>query len=213
MSYPRSAASIHSIHPLRQGSGLVFVVALHLVVIIALTQGAHIKNPMASIAPVRVLPTVDIPKPPPIPRTPFTPKDIGKVNIPTPELPTVVEQAAEKMPPESIVEQGGSESARRSESIPVVVSARIDPSRPLTQPAYPPASRRNSEEGRVELMLYILANGKVSEAKVAQSSGYSRLDDSAMREALRSWKFIPQQEDGVAVPSWQRFAITFRLNN
>jgi protein TonB len=93
------------------------------------------------------------------------------------------------------------------------VGARVDPSRPLTQPAYPPASRRNGEQGRVELMLYILPNGKVGDAKIEQSSGYSRLDDSAMREALRSWRFIPQQENGNAVASWQLFSITFRLEN
>lgn len=212
MSYPHSALSVSSTNPLRRSSGLLFVIALHLAVIAAINVGTNIKTLSTGASSVRVLPTIDAPKPPPIPREPFQPKDIGRATIETPQLPPmVIEQPAERALPETTVTQG--ETVRYNEPVQVVINAKVDPSRPLTQPAYPPASRRNSEQGRVELMLYILANGKVSEAKIAQSSGFTRLDESAMREAVRSWRFIPQQENGVAVPSWQRFAIRFRLEN
>lgn len=212
MSYSHSALSIHATHPLRRGSGLLFVIALHLAVIVAINNGTQIRGVIASVTPVKLLPLTDIPKPPPIPINPFKPAIpvTSTFSIPMPNDPVV--ESSPSVGPASTTPQSQTESnagqVERS-----IVSARVDPSRPLTQPPYPTASRRNSEQGRVELMLYILANGKVGDAKVAQSSGYSRLDESAVKEALRSWRFIPQQENGVAMPSWQRFAITFRLDN
>lgn len=212
MSYPHSALSIRSTNPLRKSSGLIFVIALHVAVIVAITNGTDIRNTVASIAPVHVLPTVEVPKPPPIPVNPTKPviSTATTFAVPVPSDPVVEATTPIDSTTTLVQPREGRADAQIEHSI---ISARVDPSRPLTQPAYPAASRRNSEQGRVELMLYILENGKVGEAKVAQSSGFTRLDDSAVREALRSWKFIPQQENGIATPSWQRFAITFRLDN
>lgn len=105
---------------------------------------------------------------------------------------------------------GNSESTAKT---PKIIEAKIDPSHPLTQPPYPPQSRRFGEKGRVELLIYVLANGRVGEARIASSSGFQRLDEATIREALRAWRFIPQQADGTAVASWQTVAITFRLEN
>lgn len=88
-----------------------------------------------------------------------------------------------------------------------------DPRRGLTQPDYPPASRRAGEEGTVVLELYVLANGRVGEARVKQSSGFPRLDEAAVREAKRTWRLRPGTEDGQAVPMWGQFAVTFRLTD
>ncbi|MFT3929141.1 MAG: energy transducer TonB [Spongiibacteraceae bacterium] len=212
MSYQHSASSIHATHPLRRGSGLLFVIALHLAVIVAINNGTQITGVIASVTPVNLLPVTDMPKPPPIPVNPTKPvmPMTTTFTLPIPSDPVVESVPSATDTSTTTESRGESHEGQFASSI---VSARVDPSRPLTQPAYPTASRRNSEQGRVELMLYILANGKVADAKIAQSSGYSRLDESAVREALRSWKFIPQQENGVATPSWQRFAITFRLDN
>lgn len=92
-------------------------------------------------------------------------------------------------------------------------AAKVDPAHPLKQPAYPPQSRRLGEEGRVELLVYVLADGRVGEARIANGSGYNRLDEAALREATRSWRFVPQQVGSNAVASWQSVAITFRLKN
>jgi protein TonB len=62
-------------------------------------------------------------------------------------------------------------------------------------------------------MLYIQADGRVSDAKVQKSSGYERLDEAAMREAMKgSWRFIPATQGGVAVATWHPLKITFRLD-
>jgi protein TonB len=81
----------------------------------------------------------------------------------------------------------------------------------VTQPEYPPASRRAGEEGTVTLEIYVLETGKVQEARVKKSSGFPKLDDAAVKEATRSWKLVPGKEDGKPVAMWHTLNVTFRL--
>jgi protein TonB len=90
---------------------------------------------------------------------------------------------------------------------------KSDPRRPLSQPEYPPSSRRAGEAGTVILEVYVLENGRVGEAKVKQSSGYPRLDEAAVREVKRSWRLVPGTENGKPVPMWGQFAVTFKLTD
>ena len=83
----------------------------------------------------------------------------------------------------------------------------------MTQPEYPPSSRRAGEAGTVILEVYVLENGRVGEAKVKQSSGFPRLDEAAVREVKRSWRLVPGTENGKPVPMWGQFAVTFKLTD
>jgi protein TonB len=94
---------------------------------------------------------------------------------------------------------------------PVVVEPRIDPRRGLSEPAYPSQEIRLEHEGTVLLSVQILANGRVGEVKLDKSSGYPKLDESALREA-KLWRFQPGTRDGVAAAMWKQLPITFRLN-
>ena len=67
------------------------------------------------------------------------------------------------------------------------------------EPIYPPVSRRLGEHGRVELDIYILADGSVGEIKLKRSSGYDRLDQSAM-DAVRRWHYIPAHKGNQPIP-------------
>jgi periplasmic protein TonB len=73
---------------------------------------------------------------------------------------------------------------------PTVVEPRIDSRRGLSEPPYPASEIRQGHEGTVLLSLHILADGRVGEVKLARTSGFPKLDESAMREAKR-WRFIP----------------------
>ncbi|XOT94497.1 energy transducer TonB, partial [Alcaligenes pakistanensis] len=64
-------------------------------------------------------------------------------------------------------------------------------------PVYPRASERRREQGRVVVRVVISTQGSVLEAKVQNSSGYERLDESALR-AVRTARFKPYTENGVA---------------
>ncbi|MET0536249.1 MAG: TonB family protein [Steroidobacter sp.] len=94
---------------------------------------------------------------------------------------------------------------------PVVVEPRIDTRSLLSEPYYPPQEIRLGHEGTVLLSLYVLANGRVGEVKLERSSGYTRLDDSAIREAKR-WRFLPGTRDGAPFAMWKQMPVTFRLN-
>jgi len=90
---------------------------------------------------------------------------------------------------------------------------KSDPKRPLTQPDYPPTSRRLGEAGTVVLDVYVLENGRVGDARVKKSSGYERLDQAAVNEVKRSWRLVPGTEEGKPAPMWGQFAVTFKLTD
>ncbi len=83
----------------------------------------------------------------------------------------------------------------------------------ISQPEYPPASRRAGEEGTVTLQVMVLENGRAGEVKVAKSSGFPKLDEAAVKEVQRNWRFVPGKEDGKPVSMWHTFAVTFRLTD
>lgn len=67
-----------------------------------------------------------------------------------------------------------------------------------TPPSYPALSRRLGEEGNVVLRVELDEQGKVSMARVATSSGLSRLDEAAL-VAVRSWRCTPATRNGQPV--------------
>ena len=84
----------------------------------------------------------------------------------------------------------------------------------LTPPAptYPSASRRLREAGRVVLRVEIGTDGRARQVTVSKSSGHVRLDESAAA-SLRSARFAPYTEDGVALVVWTLVPIEFELEN
>jgi protein TonB len=79
------------------------------------------------------------------------------------------------------------------------------------QPDYPPTSRRLGEEGSVVLQVLVGTDGKVQDGKVQTSSGFPRLDEAALKHALRAWRFTPGTEDGKPVTAWHSVKVTFRI--
>ena len=91
-----------------------------------------------------------------------------------------------------------------------VVLPRSNPLRPLSQPVYPPNSRRLGEHGTVVLRLHVLEDGSVADVRIDESSGYPDLDYSAFYESFR-WRIDPGTVDGAPTRMWGRFAVTFKL--
>lgn len=78
-------------------------------------------------------------------------------------------------------------------------------------PAYPRLARRASEEGSVLVRLALDAAGAVIAVELLESSGHRRLDEATL-ETLRTWRFEPAREDGVAVPTSIQHRVTYRLD-
>lgn len=79
----------------------------------------------------------------------------------------------------------GHHGRKKTSSITVNIGARG-----LSEAVYPSAAIRLNQTGTVILSVQVLENGRVGEVRIEQSSGYARLDESAMREA-RLWRFKP----------------------
>lgn len=78
------------------------------------------------------------------------------------------------------------------------------------QPPYPKKSRRLGEQGKVVLAVEVDHDGRVSQIQLSLSSGYPRLDHSAL-EAVRSWRFTPGKKAGTAQKMWVHIPINFVL--
>lgn len=78
--------------------------------------------------------------------------------------------------------------------------SRVDYLGKRPSPEYPRASLRRGEKGRVVVRVLISPQGSVVNATVQSSSGYERLDESAVR-AAKTARFKPYTENGVAYPA------------
>ena len=69
------------------------------------------------------------------------------------------------------------------------------------RPAYPPASKRLGEQGKVIIRTLIGVDGTAQQAEIKQSSGFDRLDQAALATALK-WRYAPGKRAGVAEAMW-----------
>lgn len=75
------------------------------------------------------------------------------------------------------------------------------------KPIYPPASMRAREQGYVVVQVLVDEKGQARTVEVVRSSGYPRLDESAV-DAIRKWTFTPAE--GSAGPE-ARISITWEF--
>lgn len=96
---------------------------------------------------------------------------------------------------------------------PAVTAARFDADYLHNpKPVYPVLSRRQAEEGKVQLRVRVAADGAALEVEVKQSSGFQRLD-SAARDAVQKWRFVPAKRGDEAIESWVSVPIVFKLES
>jgi protein TonB len=79
-------------------------------------------------------------------------------------------------------------------------------------PDYPPLSRLRQETGTVVVRVLIGVDGRAQRARVAQSSGYARLDDTALLTARDRWRYRPGTRAGVPEAMWFDVPIRFMLD-
>ncbi len=200
----------------RRGLIFVLIVLLHIGMFWALQSGLSHQLVEAVLGPIetRVIEEQkpqDEPPPPPPPKfetpPPFVPPPEVAIDIPVEAAQTTaITQTTDKKPTYT------PPVAPAPAPVPTT-SPKIDPKHPPTKPEYPAASRREGEAGTVQLEVYVLENGRVGEVRIKKSSGFPRLDESAMKEVKRSWRFIPGTQNGKPVAMWRAFAVTFDLKD
>ena len=78
------------------------------------------------------------------------------------------------------------------------------------KPPYPLVSRRMGEQGAVDLRLCLTYQGQIESVSVIKSSGYKRLDSSAL-ETVKTWKFSPLEMVEASSSDCYRLPIHFKL--
>ena len=79
------------------------------------------------------------------------------------------------------------------------------------KPRYPYSARMAGFEGRVVLDVVVSADGTVSAASVAKSSGRDDCDASALDTLRSEWSFKPAVRNGLPVESRERVVIVYNL--
>jgi TonB family protein len=116
--------------------------------------------------------------------------------ITVPHLVIEVPPAPSDAPMASASQLAGLPVGRRAANI---IWPQLDPRHP---PAHPPY---HDQAGGVLLNMNVNERGKVTDAIVAETSGYKALDDAAIKEALRTWQLLPGTVDGK--PAAMRFSL------
>jgi len=213
--------------------GMMFVVAIHVVVVWALMTGLAqkvvevVKAPLETkiIQEIKPPPPPPAPPPPPpklaAPPPPFIPPPEIVVTTPPPVANTIRVTTAvappeavpmvPTAPPEPTSTAPAVPSAPTSAREPQRTAAVIDAKQACEEPEYPSASRRNEEEGTVVLRFLVDVDGHVIDSKIATSSGFSRLDRAA-RDTLSRCVFKPGTVDGKPEQSWANIRYTWHLN-
>ena len=77
-------------------------------------------------------------------------------------------------------------------------------------PAYPTASGKLNEEGKVILRVLVSAQGEAKKVEIKTQSGFERLDKAAA-DAVENWKFVPAKKGSEAIEAWVNVPIIFKL--
>ena len=150
------------------------------------------------------------PKPKPKPRPKPKPKPQPKP-VETPPPPP---KPVETPPPTGAVDGDRVNQAPRQAPQPQepVMMTNVEYLGARPSPAYPMTSRRLREEGRVVVLVEINTEGLVERATIDASSGFSRLDESALA-AARKARFKPLMRNGVAYPARAKLPFDFIMRN
>ncbi|MES2676514.1 MAG: energy transducer TonB [Pseudomonadota bacterium] len=190
--------------------GLFFVIGFHIVLIYGLASGlaGNVSTKISEVLQTKVVeeikPEEVVEPPPPPPDTKIPPPDF----VPPPSFDFVPDA-----PANTTAIQAVQHTVAKPVAEPTTMSKAKSPTKGLSRPEYPSASIRLGEEGSVGLQLYLNEEGRVTEAKVAASSGFERLDESAVKHAQRSWKFIPCMQGDKPVACWHTIKFTFKIED
>jgi TonB family protein len=148
-----------------------------------------------------------------VPKPEYKPEYDTIAQVPKPEILLEFDLGetaitAELREPEKIDIDKGSAEVK-----PALVGVMRDPRNPPTQPPYPAEMIRLGKEGVVEVEILVNPDGRVAEARILKSSGFSAFDRVTVDEARRKWRFKPATRDGEPYAQWTRQRVVFELRN
>jgi len=146
------------------------------------------------------------PPPTPQPPAPATPEPPAVLAAPTAASTAPAVQAAPPAPPPPAPPAPPPPAAPAKVEMP---SSKADYLH-NPPPDYPRMSKRLGEQGKVVLKVLIGTDGTPQKVELVTSSGFERLDKSAMDAAMR-WRYVPGKRGGVPEAMWYQVPIQFTL--
>ena len=197
---------------------IVTIAAMHFGFYLALISGLA-RSGLELLQDVGI---VDLPPPPPPPEDLDEPPPPPPIDRPPPVVPPPLIDLPVFTGPTTAI--SAKVSDKPAQKAPVVAAP---PPRPvqITPPSmkssprslasalnacYPSASRRLNEEGRVVATVTIGTDGRMSDLRVTQSSGFERLD-GATESVIRKLTFNPGKRDGQPIEAQATLPVTFKL--
>lgn len=215
----------------RNASIAAAVVAFHVALIWALQSGlllraAELVVPASVIAVFVELPTPVVEPTPPKTTTPPLPatakKPVAKPAKTTAKQPSqplaVPDTTPSPLAPAGVV--APAEPFSRTQEVEPAAAAPAPA--PVQQPSsdaaylrnpsppYPPLSKRLNEQGKVVIRVLIGVDGSAKKGEIAKSSGFDRLDQTALSTVLK-WRYVPGQRGGTPEEMWFNVPINFVL--
>jgi len=211
------------------------VVLFHIAALWALHAG-FLQRVVEVVVPVMAISQAEPPPPPPKPPEPVKPPEPPKLTPPPKTLQPVMTPPPTPQPlapatPEPPAVLAASTAAVTAPVVPAAAAPAPPP--PALPPApaapakvelpsskadylhnpppdYPRMSKRLGEQGKVVLKVLIGADGAAQKVELVTSSGFERLDKSALDAAMR-WRYVPGKRGGVAEAMWYQIPIQFTL--
>ncbi len=197
MSHSSSSYATRQRSPRKHLTGIGLVVVLHALLLWAISSGLARQVVRMTENTVEAVLMSEAPPPPaPAPKTPPPKTPAPPAPAPTSTAPAITQPTS---PP-----------AAAPTAPAIRTGAVIQPGAHCAKPDYPSASRRMEEEGTVTLKFLIGTDGRVLQAEIEKSSGFTRLDEAA-RNALSKCQFRPGTVDGKPEQSWANIRYTWRL--
>lgn len=223
---PRTPAGLgaplpHGRAPARQRQlALATLLLLHAAAVVALLDTSRLREAVAEarpvfltpmnaatpVAPPRPLPpppAAKMPTPPPLRLPLIAPEPTAS---PAPLVAQVLAAPPPALPAPAVDPTPEPAPLALPRSIPAAgVQFLVAPA-----PVYSRVSARMRESGKALIRVFIDETGVPRHVQLAASTGFSRLDESALA-AVRAARFKPYLENGVAVAGWASVPIEFEL--
>jgi protein TonB len=201
----------------RRTAVFVTIIAMHLGFYMALKSGLT-RSAIQLLTDVGI---VDLPPPPPPPEDLKEPPPPPPTDLPPPTVPPPLIDLPAFTGPTTAITAKVTDKPQAAPKVaaPPPRTVQITPPSMKSSPrslanalnsCYPSASRRLNEEGRVVVTVTIGTDGKMTDTRVAQTSGFERLDGAA-ECVIRKLTFNPGKRDGQAVEAQASLPITFKL--
>jgi len=196
-----------------RGIAFFAVVALHLAAVYAFYSGLMIRVAVHMPAVFRLIST---PPPAARPRPPVSlPEPVLKPSmpfVPMPENPPVAAEESNHI--EAVSPTLAPVSPPVTTPVHTFTTASFDPQHPFKvgEDYYPPGAVRLGQEGRCSVQLTIAAEGKITAATLASSTGFALLDEACLT-AVRGQRMRPALRDGKPVESRAVVPIVWKLKS